>query len=276
MAWATWALFAVAAYALAGCGGGGEASAPARIAVLSAFPAELAAVLAHVTVDETVDVGGRNVRVGTLAGRPVVVAMTGIGLVNAAATTRAILERFPIRGVVVSGVAGSPLRIADVAAPARWSLPDGRAFAADPRWLRRAQRLADGADLRFERCLAGVCPSADPACFQPVLVVGGDGVSEDPFGGAAFPCHPGAGDIFGCDAAATTAGAVSPVIQDMETAAIAAETAARRLPFIAFRGVSDGAGDPCDLPPFPGQFYAYYRLAAANAAAVAAAFVGES
>ena len=60
---------------------------------------------------------------------------------------------------------------------------------------------------------------------------------------------------------------------DMETAAIARETAERGLPYIAFRAGSDGGGDPLGLPGFPAQFYAYYRLAARNAAAAAAAFL---
>jgi nucleoside phosphorylase len=64
-----------------------------------------------------------------------------------------------------------------------------------------------------------------------------------------------------------------PVAEDMETAAVAAEAAARSLPFIAFRAVSDGAGDPLGLPGFPAQFFAYYPLAADNAAAAATAFL---
>jgi nucleoside phosphorylase len=60
---------------------------------------------------------------------------------------------------------------------------------------------------------------------------------------------------------------------DMESAAVAREAARHGLPFIAFRAVSDGPGDPLNLPGFPAQFFAYYRLAADNAAAAAAAFV---
>jgi nucleoside phosphorylase len=260
------------AWALAACGDDG--GAPARVAVLSAFPGELAAVLARTAVEETVAVEGRRVRLGRLGGTPVVVAMTGIGLVNAATTTRALLERFPLRGVVVSGVAGSLLRIGDVAVPARWSLPDGSAHPIARRWLAIAERLADGGALPFERCTAVPSESPDPVCLDPppVLVVGGEGASADPFAGAAFPCRPGAGDVFGCDVAARAAAPPAPLVEDMESAAIAAEAAARGVPFIAFRGVSDGAGDPLGLPGFPAQFYAYYRLAAANAAAAVEAF----
>jgi len=59
----------------------------------------------------------------------------------------------------------------------------------------------------------------------------------------------------------------------METAAVAREAQGRGVPFIAFRAVSDGAGDPLGLPGFPTQFFAYYRLAAHNAAAATTAFV---
>ena len=59
----------------------------------------------------------------------------------------------------------------------------------------------------------------------------------------------------------------------METAAIGREATLRGLPFIAFRAGSDGAGDPLGLPGFPAQFYAYYRLAAHNAAIATRAFL---
>ena len=282
------AMFAV----IAACGdddggSGGTQAAPARIAVLSAFPAELAAVLERTQVEETMEIAGRNVRIGTLGGRPVAVAMTGVGLVNAANTTRAILEQLPIRGVIVSGVAGSSLNIADVAAVTSWTLPDGSRYDCDARWLRIAGKLADARSVDFGDC-ADVMNHPDPVCLPnaPVFVVGGEGASADPFGGGAFPCHAGTGDIYGCDAgeapakiAITASGATSgapsdaPLIQDMESAAIAREAAAKHVPFIAFRAVSDGAGDPLNLPGFPSQFYAYYHLAANNAAAVAEAFL---
>jgi nucleoside phosphorylase len=278
---------------LAACGddsGGGSAgsgSPPPRIAVLSAFPGELAAVLARMQIEQTVEVAGRNVRVGTLGGTPVVVTMTGIGLVNAATTTAAVLEQFPIRGVVVSGVAGSTLNIADVTAVTTWSLPDGSSYPVDPKYLRIAEHLADAHSVAFAHCTSVANAPVDPVCLPnpPVLVVGGEGASDDPFGSTAFPCHVGSGDVYGCDAedpapaaaaslrAAASAAGDTPLIQDEESAAIARAAAAKGVPFIAFRAVSDGAGDPLDLPGFPAQFYAYYHLAANNAAAVAEAFV---
>jgi hypothetical protein len=60
---------------------------------------------------------------------------------------------------------------------------------------------------------------------------------------------------------------------DEETAAVAGVAAHNGTPFIAFRAVSDGQGDPLKLPGFPAQFFVYRQLAADNAASVAAAFL---
>ncbi|MBY0275930.1 hypothetical protein K2Z84_11340, partial [Candidatus Binatia bacterium] len=112
------------------------------------------------------------------------------------------------------------------------------------------------------------------------------------YGGRAFACRPGGGDVLGCDPAlpadatvATTsrvatrsiaaASADDEVTVDMETAAVAREAAARGLAFLAFRAVSDGSEDPLGLPGFPSQFFAYYRLAAENAAIATSAFLSE-
>ena len=125
---------------------------------------------------------------------------------------------------------------------------------------------------------------------QPAVVVGGVGQSSDTFGGHAFACQATGNDVFGCDIppeGSTSAGegerraadavasgdSEAPVAVDNETAAIAREAAMRGVRFIAFRAVSDGAGDPLGLPGYPSQFFAYYRLSAHNAAAATVAFL---
>jgi len=60
---------------------------------------------------------------------------------------------------------------------------------------------------------------------------------------------------------------------DMETAAVASVAAQKKVPFIGFRSLSDGLGDPLNLPGFPAQFFVYRQYAADNAAAVAMAFL---
>lgn len=276
--------------ACAGCSSGGAcpsvpagAAEGAPVAVLAAMPSELSPLLARATVDEVRVIGGRAFHLGALGGVPVVLAMTGIGLVNATATTAQLVEAFAVRGVVFSGVAGSPHRIADVTVPLVWSLPpDGAPLPADPDWLALARAVAAKETVALERCTP-VPPDASDAqlvCmpFAPAIFVGGRGESTDPYRGAAILCRPGGGDVFGCDPALPPAAAAATVEDDavtvdMESAASAREAAARGLPFVAFRAVSDGTADPLGLPGFPSQFFAYYRLAAENAAIATAAFL---
>jgi len=143
-----------------------------------------------------------------------------------------------------------------------------------------------------------------PVTHRPKLEVGGLGVTTDPFSGRALPCVPGGGDVFGCtpcaaqtnatrDGAAFAPGLVpfadpsfftgyftssttspSSVASDEESAAVALEAARLGAKFIAFRGVSDGGGDPLMLPGFPAQFFYYRQLAADNAATATFAFLG--
>jgi nucleoside phosphorylase len=64
------------------------------------------------------------------------------------------------------------------------------------------------------------------------------------------------------------------VAGDEETAAAGQIAKDHATPFIAFRAISDGPGDPLMLPGFPAQFFVYKQLAADNAAAMTLAFVG--
>ena len=59
----------------------------------------------------------------------------------------------------------------------------------------------------------------------------------------------------------------------METAAVGRVAHAQGVPFIAFRALSDGKGDPLMLPGFPFQFFVYKDLASQNAGKTALAFL---
>ena len=290
-----------------------------RLLVLSAYPGEIDKLLTTARVSHTVEVDGRSFYVGRLAGNDVVLALSGIGLVNAERTTQTAIDRFRCRsataiaGVVFSGVAGGRTFIGDVTIPARWTGDDGATWLPVDAGMLAVARAAS-ASVR----LADVVPLGDLACVgvdpllvqtigmpkHPEILVGGDGKSADPFGGRAFPCIPGGGDVFGCnpcrapnrsapDVRRFVEGALpfvdpnffldyfeSPTpattewdAEDMETAAAARVAAARGIPFIAFRAMSDGEGDPLMLPGFPFQFFVYRALAAENAARVALAFL---
>ena len=184
------------------------------VLVLSAMPLELSPLVAAARLDpaRTVHVDGRVFYAGSLAGGPVVMAVTRIGVVNAEQTTTDALRTFhcPFRAVVFSGVAGSTSNLGDVAIPARWTLDGGRTWMTpDPGMFRAASALARPGQVRLEQSL----PTGDAACLceapdvatpvhvaaPPQVRVGGEGRTTDPFGGYSIPCVPGGGDITGCE-----------------------------------------------------------------------------
>lgn len=262
----------------------GTQAAPPYIGVFSAFPAELAPLVAATEVDETVEVDGQQFHVGRLGGVSVVLGLLGIGMVNASAATERMLANFEIAGIVVSGVAGSAHNIGDVVIAQGWLWRDlERVWRPNKALLAIAERVPANLPEPFATCTP--VPPADPeaplVCMAhtPQLVFETLGQSDDPFGGDAFACLPGGGEIFGCDLPAPEAAAkkapVAPDVADMETAAVCRVAAEQRVPMIGVRGVSDGAGDPKGDRGFPAQFFDYYKLAAINAAVVTRGIIGE-
>jgi hypothetical protein len=146
---------------------------------------------------------------------------------------------------------------------------------------------------------------------DPQVIVGGLGSSADPFGGRAVPCiGPPGPSLLGCEACGAPintspdllgtvegvvpfldptfytdlltyfstpgSGGETPIVGDMETAAVAKLAAENHIPFLGFRAVSDGGGDPLvatALIGFPVQFLVYQQLAADNAGGVATEFL---
>ena len=278
-----------------------------RTLILSAFPAEADAVLSHTRLerDPVAVADGRHFYLGSIGGKKVMVAMTGIGLVNSTETTEtALASSISVGALVFSGVAGGGgrVRIADVAVPARWTLDNGATFhPVDPGMLAAAQGL--GVGLESVSYLGNRRIKLIDLKRQPQVFVGGDGSSFDNNNGQAFPCIPNGGGVFGCQPRSAPdrslrytgnffqaagpwlknglisnlniASTADPAFDatDNETAAAQAVAYAHGVPFLAIRGISDGAGDPLRLPGFPFQFFFYKRIAANNAARVTAAFL---
>jgi nucleoside phosphorylase len=141
--------------------------------------------------------------------------------------------------------------------------------------------------------------------YTPTVLLHGEGSTTDPFGGQAAPCLQHGGDLVGCepcpvalgaspDPQRFVAGAANPALipglitgnsgaggstpgsfieSDEETGAVGAVANAHHVPFIGFRGISDGSPDPLMLPGFPSQFVVYDQLAADNSATMALAFI---
>jgi adenosylhomocysteine nucleosidase len=94
-----------------------------RTAVLSAFEPEWQALVKDLAGARTQTINGMKVATGILNGRPVVLMMSGVSMVNAAMNTQALLDHFRIDRIVFSGIAGGldpALNIGDVVVPAQW------------------------------------------------------------------------------------------------------------------------------------------------------------
>ncbi|MDB5820426.1 MAG: phosphorylase [Rhizobacter sp.] len=94
-----------------------------RIAVISAFDAELALLRSHTVNAQTQRINGVDFTIGELEGQPVVLLLSGISMTNAAMQTQLVLDRFEISQVVFSGIAGGvdpALHIGDVVVAQRW------------------------------------------------------------------------------------------------------------------------------------------------------------
>jgi nucleoside phosphorylase len=255
--------------------GGAGASAP-RVVVLSAFPAEIAPLVAATTIESTIEIDGRRYHLGRLGDVRVLLGMTGIGLLNAEATATAVLARIPAAALIMSGVAGSHHRIGDVVVATTWTERDrSKVLRANPALLAIAETAAIPV---LEQCteVPPGSPSAAIVCMphQPEPVFGGHGVSGDDYGDNPVACVRGGGDILGCELPQAAASSYRDV-EDMETAAVARVAARRHVPFLGVRAVSDGAGDPLGDRGFPRQFFDYYVLAADNAAIVTRTVVAE-
>lgn len=184
----------------------------------------------------------------------------------------------------------------------------------DPTMMSVAAAVAPGVHLQNttpagDRACLCVDPGTIPGLtfpYIPTVLLHGEGATTDPFGGQPAPCLQHGGDLAGCEPCPAALGA-SPdprrlvtgisnpafapglvtgsvasggsgtgqfIEVDDETGAVGAVANSHQVPFIGFRGISDGSPDPLMLPGFPAQFVVYDQLAADNAAEMTLAFVG--
>ena len=95
-----------------------------RTAVMSAFEPEWTALQVMLSGRKDHIVNGTVFATGTIEHHPVVLFLSGISMVNAAMSTQLALDRFTIKRIVFSGIAGGvnpDLQIGDVVVPDDWS-----------------------------------------------------------------------------------------------------------------------------------------------------------
>lgn len=269
-----------------------------RIAVLSAFQPEWERLRAELEGPERHPLPGREAWTGTLAGQPVVLALTGISMVNAAMTTQMVLERFEVDTIVVSGIAGGvdpDLAIGDVVVAGQWGqyldvvaarpsadgflIPPFLEVVADPFGTLhpRAQDVVNPAtgepETRFwfeaDADLL-VAAAALPGQVDLAACTGPSECLEDPpeivVGGNGVS---GAAFVDNAEMRSWAHETFAARVLDMETAAIAHVAYVNDVPFIAFRSLSDLAGGSEDANELP----IFFSLAAENAAQVVLAYL---
>jgi adenosylhomocysteine nucleosidase len=234
---------------------------------------------------------------GMLAGRQVVLFLSGISMVNAAMTAQLALDRFDVTGIVFSGIAGGvdpALHIGDVVAAARWGQYLEAAFAREtdgkfqpPPWWQTppfpnfgmifpgyvdVRRAAGGAEKRFWfEVDAGMLAAADTIrtvdlkrCTAAQACLGEAPrvlVGGNGVSGAAF--------VDNARFRQYVFDTFKAQVLDMESAAVATVAYANAVPFIAFRSLSDLAGGGGEA----NQLRTFFQLASDNSAAVVQRFL---
>ena len=282
---------------------GGCATPPpaevSRVAVISAFPPELALLLGRVEAPRKQTINGVDFTTGTLQGKPVVLFASGISMTNASMNTQLVLDRFQVSHIVFSGIAGGvnpALKVGDVVVAQRWGqylevlaaretapgrfavppwmddvrLPNHGMLHPRPVEVRSTGRTgsekkfwfeSDAALMDIARRSANVALARCDAQKQCL--------SHDPHvvvGGNGV-----SGQAFVDNAAFReyTFKTFEASVLDMETAAVAMVAYSNGVPFIAFRSLSDlaGGGDG------ENEINTFFKIAADNSARVLLAFL---
>lgn len=275
---------------------------PKVIAIVSAFAPEMELLEGALTDRREQRIGGVRFVRGTLDGRPVLLFLSGMSMVNAAMTTQLALDHFPIGRIVFSGIAGGidpALDVGDVVVPEAWAnymestfaRADGQGGYALPPAFSEHATLANWAMI-FPR--AGTVQRADGSAIEaklwfqadPALLAAARRAAAkvalqrcvEALCLAAQPQvvvggHGVSASVFmdNAEIRAWLFKTFDAKATDMESAAVAQVAYVHATPFIAFRSLSDLAG----ADPAHNQARTFFRLASTNAATVVRAFLAE-
>lgn len=271
-----------------------------RTVVMTAFPPEWDALVGSVDDPHSYRVNGLTFLTGTMAGKPVVLMQSAVSMVNAAMNTQLVLDRFRVKRIVFSGIAGGvdpALTIGDVVVPDQWGQYLEVSFArnttrgwvtpepVDPgapaNWgmmFPRGVRVGNGASPAARHYLLGVDPDllalarqvagrvALRRCADAAKAACLDHEPKIVVGGTGVSAG-----VFADNAEFRTYlhGAWKARLLDMESAAVVQVAFANKVPAIVFRSLSDLAGGD----EHANQMNTFMALASVNSADVVRAFV---
>jgi len=236
-----------------------------RIAIVSALHAELAEVLALMPDEHKRRVGGRTFWTGHLHGHDVVLVLSGMGKVAAAATTALLIDRFQAGQVVFTGVAGGlapGVEVGDVVVGGGFIQHDMDASPMFPRFELPGQGVTR---LPADAVLAQVLQEAaeDAVTWLPKLL---DATTLATLGLHRPAVHRGlivCGDRFvstDAESVALRQAVPEALAVDMESAAVAQVCRDFGVGFGAVRTISDRADNEAhvDFPRFLDQVARHY------------------
>ena len=269
-----------------------------RIAVISAFQPEWEILTSKLADASETRINGTRLVTGTLEGRPVVLFLSGVSMVNAAMTTQLALDRFDISALVFSGIAGGvdpALEVGDVVVAENWGEYLDSIFAREtldgyaiPPFLSSDFPNFDMMFPRNQEVTSARQPEVetrfwfpvDPALLDTARKVAADlTLNGCDTAGACLRKAPkivvGGNGVSGqafVDNKAFREYAFKTFeanVLDMETAATAMVAHSNGVPYIAFRSLSDLAGGG----EGENEMGTFMGLAAANSAKVLRAFL---
>lgn len=270
-----------------------------RVAVISAFGPELDLLLGKLEQPHEYFANGVKFTTGVLQGKPVVLFLSGISMVNASMNTQLVLDRFKITHILFSGIAGGvnpDLHIGDVTVAERWgqylellmaretapgvygSKGDGEnadlphfgmmytrpvkvKSASQPQIHKKFWFDVDPAMFAVAKSLSGVELTACSAADHCLERQPQLVVGGSGVSGAAF--------VDNAKFRRYVFKAFHANVLDMESAACAMVAYSNGVPFIAFRSLSDLAGGGKEA----NEMHTFMNIAADNSAKVLLAFL---
>jgi adenosylhomocysteine nucleosidase len=220
---------------------------------------------------------GRSIAVGYLEGKPIILAESGMGTTNAAIMLQYILDRYPVRGVLFTGICGGISernKIGDTVIPERWITHDfgytgAEGFQPDslPIGLAGSEKFAAMLDLPVDSQLFDWIEKAAYAAAEKFQLVvdrivqihsGGVGVTGNQF-------------IDQVEKRQWLAETFNAEIVDMESAAVLQTALANGVPCVIIRSASDLAGGSGSATAGT-ELREFFQIAADNSAAVVTSF----
>jgi adenosylhomocysteine nucleosidase len=270
-----------------------------RIAVISAFEPELKLLLPRVEGAARHSLNGVQFTTGTLAGKPVVLFLSGISMTNATMNTQLALDRFRVTGIVFSGIAGGvnpQLHVGDVTVPAQWgqylevlmaretapgkyTTPPFITDATLPNFGMLHPRPVEVRSTAMPQVHRKFWFEADPKMLEVARGIRGVDLAHCSSAGRCLSRKPQlvvggngvSGQAFMDNKAFReyTHRTFQANVLDMETAAVGMVAYSNGVPFIAFRSLSDlaGGGDG------ENEMGTFMNIAADNSAKVMLAFL---